>query len=358
MKLLYQVLTKKYDLLGNNHAYDFFTGYYANKPQYTQQKEPVVYFVGLPEHGNIGDQAIAVATIEFIHKYLPSYYIHTIPVSKIIENLLRMLKHVKKEDIFVLIGGGNMGDVYFGEEEIRRIIIENFPHNKIIIFPQTIDYKDRSKGSELERSKKIYGSHKKLYLFAREQVSYHLMKSYYTKNIVNLNPDIVFSLDIHELLEKKQQTDTLLFCLRKDKESFMPESICEALEDLRGQYPGKVLYTDTVLSGMPYIEQEDIRKTIVFRKLKEFADAGIVITDRLHGMIFSALCHTPCIVIGNYNHKVISYYETWLRDCGYIYLLSQKEDLMEIIEHLKGVPACCSQEWHKDFKSLYDAWRK
>lgn len=356
--LLWQVIVKKYNLLGNNQIYDFFKGYKKYKENYIKQRKPVVYFAGFPEHGNMGDQAIAAAMASFVGKNFPEYYIHTIPLSGIIGNLLRIKRHIKKEDIFALIGGGNMGDVYFDEEEARRIIIENFPHNKIIIFPQTIDYKDKSPEGELKKSIKIYKKHKNLYIFAREMFSYNLMKLYYPENNVALCPDIVFSFDVNKLIKEKRETDKILLCIRKDKESAMPLDICTAISKMADKYKEKVIYTDTVLSGMPYIEKEDIRRTMVYRKLKEFADAGIVITDRLHGMIFAVICHTPCIVIGNYNHKITSCYETWLSDTNYIHMLSEGEDLMEIVKKLKQEFPCTYKNWQECFDGICKAWRK
>ena len=51
--------------------------------------------------------------------------------------------------------------------------------------------------------------------------------------------------------------------------------------------------------------------------MQEFCDAKLVITDRLHGMIFAAISETPCIVFSNYNHKVGGTYE-WIKQLPYI----------------------------------------
>ena len=42
----------------------------------------------------------------------------------------------------------------------------------------------------------------------------------------------------------------------------------------------------------------------VYNKLTEFASARLVITDRLHGLIFSAITNTPCIAFDNLSGKV------------------------------------------------------
>lgn len=357
LKLIKDILQKKYNLLGNNQTYDFFLGYIENKEKYIHIKKPTIYFVGLPEHGNLGDQAITVSMINFIQKHFPNYYLHTISFSKILSNLLRLMKHIKKEDIFVLIGGGNMGDVYFDEEEVRRIIIQNFPKNKIIIFPQTIDYKKNGQNSELKKSIEIYNKHKNLYLFAREKKSYKLMTQYYNNNYVGLVPDIVFSLDLKQILKNKTKTDTILVCIRKDKESAISPELYDALKREIDIYKKKIVYTDTVISDIPYIEKEYMRKKIVFRKIEEFMQAHLVITDRLHGMIFSALCNTPCIVVANYNHKVTSFYNTWLKNTNYIHLLSENENLHSIIENLWNMQNIKTVDLQNKFNDLIKVWR-
>ena len=44
--------------------------------------------------------------------------------------------------------------------------------------------------------------------------------------------------------------------------------------------------------------------------LKKFAKAKIVVTDRLHGMIFTIITNTPCIAINNLSGKVKGVYDT------------------------------------------------
>ena len=70
-----------------------------------------------------------------------------------------------------------------------------------------------------------------------------------------------------------------------------------------------VMITDMVENHMI---NSNKRKKVIYKKLKKFAKSKIVITDRLHGMIFAYLTQTPCIVFSNYNHKVKGVYD-WLK---------------------------------------------
>ena len=53
--------------------------------------------------------------------------------------------------------------------------------------------------------------------------------------------------------------------------------------------------------------------------LKKYRKCQLVITDRLHGMIFATITSTPCIALGNYNHKIKSCSET-LEPVSYTHL--------------------------------------
>ena len=59
------------------------------------------------------------------------------------------------------------------------------------------------------------------------------------------------------------------------------------------------------------------REFFLNKKLDEFAKAEIVITDRLHGMIFATITGTPCIAFDNLSNKVSGVYE-WIMDQSYV----------------------------------------
>ena len=53
-----------------------------------------------------------------------------------------------------------------------------------------------------------------------------------------------------------------------------------------------------------------------------FARSEIVITDRLHGMIFAAITGTKCIVLNSKSPKIKGCFE-WIKDLKYIYFLNE-----------------------------------
>ena len=123
--------------------------------------------MGIPHHGNIGDNAIAVAEEEILYKYFGQEYKIYYMQEKFLDVCAnRVKKFINDEDIVLLHGGGNIGDTYERPEKGRREVIKIFPNNKIIIFPQTAYFSDTEEGrKELEISKQIYNNHKNLNLY-------------------------------------------------------------------------------------------------------------------------------------------------------------------------------------------------
>ena len=76
-----------------------------------------------------------------------------------------------------------------------------------------------------------------------------------------------------------------------------------------------------------------INETYTF--INHLAQRQLVITDRLHGSIFSLITGTPCIVFGNNYHKVESFYYSWLKNIEYITFIKQKDIEIKLEENIK-----------------------
>lgn len=291
-----------------------------------------IYIMNTPLHTNIGDSAIAYAQNLFLQKNIGDDY-------KIVEvtsgEWARFRKVlgciVRKKDIIMQLGGGNMGYEWFNEEIERRRIIEQFPNNKMIIFPQTIYYGDSEEGKkEFENSKKIYNNHKDLHLIAREKVSYEIMKEAYQNCDVILTPDIVLSMDKLDNLYKREG---ITFCFRRDAEKVLtPEDEKYIINECK-KISDKVFYTDMMSERA--ITKEN-RVDIIMDKFKDFQKSELVITDRLHGMVFCAISGTPCIVFGNYNQKVKGTYE-WIKDLPYVKYVDNVSDVKVCLDELMKI---------------------
>jgi pyruvyl transferase EpsI len=99
-----------------------------------------------------------------------------------------------------------------------------------------------------------------------------------------------------------------------------------------------VQYYITVMHSEYKITKEN-RMKAVRNKMEEFAKSKLVITDRLHGMIFAAITETPCIVFSNYNHKVKGTYE-WIKYLPYIKYIESVEEAKKYIPELLKMDNC------------------
>ena len=114
--------------------------YYKNNIELlkdTNEEKRIILFC-TPEHGNLGDHAIAIAQHKFLKENYPEIKVIEITSNFYLKKKEKIKKLIKNEDILIISGGGFLGSLWLNEEDIVRDIIKNFTENKIIIFPQTI----------------------------------------------------------------------------------------------------------------------------------------------------------------------------------------------------------------------------
>lgn len=295
----------------------------------------------LPTYGNVGDLAIAIAEEKFIKENLPQYEYRGIFDREVDHGIEKMKNEMNSEDVILLTGGGNLGDEYLFIEERRRKIISSFPNNKIIIMPQTIYFSNTEKGmKELEETKKIYNNHKNLTVVAREKVSFDKMKKEFSNVNVILTPDIVMYLNEKQTYKRKG----VVMVMRDDLEKTLTMKEIEKIKSEVLKKFNNIITIDTHI-GDGEIYDTDRREIVFKEKIEEFQKAQLVITDRLHGMIFAAITGTPCIAISNYNHKIESSFE-WLRTQNYIKFLKDVKEIENAIKELTGLGTC---EYNNEF---------
>lgn len=287
-----------------------------------------IIIMGIPHHGNIGDNAIAIAEEELIKKFFPQYELYMMQEKYLDICVNKVKKFINNEDIIFLHGGGNIGDTYERPEKGRREVIKAFPNNKIIIFPQTAYFSDTEKGKEeLQKSKEIYNEHKNLIILAREEKSYGFMKKNFYNCKIYLTPDIVMTLNKNKLSSR----EGALLLFRTDTEKTLENSNIEKIKEIAKNKFGNYTMSDMNLgSGIVDIGGKK-REEVLNNKFQQFQTAQIAITDRLHGMIFAAITETPCIVFGNFNHKISESYK-WLKNLEYIQFCNNMEEIEQAIE--------------------------
>ena len=230
-----------------------------------------------------------------------------------------------------------MGNQWLYEERLRRDVMARFPDNLTIIFPQTIYYTPDEEGQlEQEQSVHIYNGRNTLTMVAREQTSYEIMGQLYPDTALLLTPDIVLSATMETFGIESGDRDGVLLCMRSDAERSMTDGDRASVESiLRGQ---GLSFRKTDMHCEGAVTKEN-RFEHVREKMKEFTSAKLVITDRLHGMVFAAITGTPCIVFSNYNHKVRGTYE-WIKFLPYIRYAETVEDVERDLPALLAMENC------------------
>lgn len=277
-------------------------------PAHRADKKPWLFLLSTPDYPNLGDQAIAVAECAYLEKYFGSFYefgtysCHPYALS-------HLKKYAQPYDIILIQGGGNIGSLWRVHEEIFRNVLKYFPDNNIVVFPQSIYYGDsKEEQSYFEESQSIYNSHRHLLLCVRDRRSYDFVRRSYSCGCMLL-PDMVMTLTP----DFSSERSGIGLLLREDKEQSLPDDYVEMIRSVAAR----------VGEGIKIITHHPI-DTVIGRRdkvnaiLKEYAGCRLVITDRLHGMIFAAITNTPCIAFDNSYHKISDLYTTWLKDCPHI----------------------------------------
>jgi len=123
-----------------------------------------------------------------------------------------------------------------------------------------------------------------------------------------------------------------LLALRRDKERVAGEQLEEEIKAFLASKHIDCFETTTVLDRA--VTRKN-REKAVFEKLREFAGARLVITDRLHAMIFAELTGTASIAIDNESKKVMGAYE-WLRGNPGVLYLEDTDDITANILRMYG----------------------
>ena len=277
-------------------------------------------------YGNLGDVAITYAQELFLKKVFQDYVIVDVPISNTLSDLKAIKNICTPEDIITIVGGGNMSDMYYDIEFLRQMIVNKFPNNKIYSFPQTTDFSRSLLGRFLKRkAQKCYSRHPNLVLMAREAESEKRMREMF-KCRVSIAPDIVMNLDESKPMLKR---NSVTFCMRNDMEKSPDSFISDKLKQKLIELGIHTEDYDTHIKrdGLSFEERIDELNKI----WNHFRKSRWVVTDRLHGMIFSFITKTPCVVLPNSNYKIEKCYE-WIKDCGYIYFVKGKS-----VDEIEGI---------------------
>lgn len=294
----------------------------------------------LPNHANIGDNMIWEGEEIFLRKHIA----HSCKFSS---NWYNVNIDKIEDNIILFHGGGNFGDLYYECQKFRMDIVNRFPNNRIIIFPQSVYYNDKSK---MENDMKVFNSHNNIIICARDQVSYNVLKEYIDESKLLLLPDMAFFIDLksdehksnrvlimqrtdHEKKDSNDYIEDIIRCNPNNKvdvcdwPSFSNNKYINSISNIIFHYH---IVLSTRIQSLPILSllvdhryglrRRDGRERYIKQGVSFMSKYDQVYTTRLHGLILATLMNKKVYIVDNKYAKCINYYQTWLKDFSNIEL--------------------------------------
>lgn len=291
-----------------------------------REKGKAIVIMATPVHGNLGDHAIVCAEkcllndlglIDCIIEVAGSDY-------ALCKNEIKRL--ISNQDLILIDGGGNLGTLWPWEDDKISEIITTYQKNPVVIFPQTCFYDESSSAKKrLKLNAAVYSKADKLLISLRDKKSYTFCCTHFDARQFVLVPDIVLYLygKIKPPIHVKK--NGILLCFRKDLERVVPQYEIIKLKAYLRQHDLTYKDISTVKDyGVNcFSRQAELNKLWI-----EFASARLVITDRLHGMIFAAINGTPCLALDNVSQKVSGVYGL-ISNLDYIKICDNVDEVIE-----------------------------
>lgn len=273
----------------------------------------------LPYYSNIGDILIWEGELELLRKVNKKCLGYS--------SILTYKQATSHNDRIILVnGGGNLGELYREHIGFLFQLLKEYPNNRIVVFPQTIFYKDMDL---LRSDMKILRQHGDLHLCVRDKYGYDLVKNELTH--VHLLPDMSACIDLNYFKQWNPTIKGSLLLKRKDAElSSIPAEVkADFVEDwptfnhdlFDGTFIAKVISTLCKMSPRLFRNSWNWYAMNVYRKdllrigTKFIKSYDPIYTTRLHGLLLSLLCGKKNItVIDNSYGKNLNYVRTWLQD--------------------------------------------
>lgn len=319
------------------------------------------YMFGTPIYNNLGDLAISEAQKRFFAENFPEIVYIEITEPQTDQAIEELLPLLRSDDMIGYVGGGNIGNVHISHEIPRRKVFSTFVNNKTISFPQSVYFEDTKEGQEeLKKSQEAYNKNPNLTIVARDTQSLEYFRKHFEVNSI-FTTDMVLSV---QPKRPEFNREGVLFIMREDAEKVTSDELIEQLTKSLESAGDEVEPTDTVLPFKAYDKKTktdtplDIvriseRNWLLTLKLDQIKASEVVITDRLHGMIFAVLTQTPCLVFDNNYGKASAFYYNWFEDLDYIQHTTEKDPkkLAAMVEDLKKY----DHSYAHDFSHSYDS---
>lgn len=279
-----------------------------------------VALLDFPDYGNVGDSMIWLGQLAALRAAGASVAYAASAARYDPQSLRRRLR--PGEDLVLLSGGGNFGDLWPVSGELRKRVLSELANFHVVQMPQSIHFAD---DRNLLVVRALLKSHPSFTLMVRDQGSMALARERLEHPAV-LCPDAAFALG--PLARPAPAEQPIVWLSRDDREG--PE-----LRSVPAAGPARVDWVEEPVGHAPLFERVAARWTAANGRLPErvsvrllrsraatrmrhgrrmLARGHVVVTNRLHGMILSILMGIPHFVSDTRQGKISAFHRTWLAD--------------------------------------------
>ena len=274
------------------------------------------WLLEVPYYTNIGDVLIWQGEMDFLrrskHHCKGMYSLQTFNWPRI-----------RDDELILFQGGGNFGDLWTKHHEFKMRVMEAYPRNRYIFFPQTVYFEHEENLAKCAARMSKFTA----VICARDSQSYETLRRYFTNEVL-LVPDMAFCIETDNWHSGCGGERSLLL-KRKDKEL----KICSVISRLETEANVDVSDWDTFentdvftrnlyrLQNRPYLSRiQDWYARYIYRP--HLINSGIrllskyneIFTTRLHAAILGVLLGKRVHMIDNSYGKNRQFYECWLSD--------------------------------------------
>ncbi len=238
-----------------------------------------------------------------------------------------VIEGIRRSDVFLLHGGGNLGDIWFHFQSFRESILERFPNNQVIFLPQTVHFESRERQAASLRK---MSRHRHLHIFVRDHISLAQLQNGGLE-CVSAAPDMAHALAGVLKPSKNATAESTLKLVRQDKEASTQPNVLNSTAQAcidwdHGTFSAyrKLAHRAIVnfVKGMGrYGPPADLHKLWYWHRDKMIQDGvdlfsgyETIVTNRLHAMILGLLLSRNVTAWDNNYGKLSSYYDAWLQN--------------------------------------------
>lgn len=297
-----------------------------------------VAIIDAPNQRNVGDSLIWAGELAYLQKlnvrvrYVSDLWTYDASVLR---------KALPKGGVVLLHGGGNFGDIWPGHQALREAVISELIDYKIVQLPQSVYFRDPERA---EAACALMSRHPDLLILLREKLSMQRAASELPSLRVRYCPDMAFGWELEGSSKvRRSGPSKILVIARKDAEAFsglagirdgwLPDRDVIVTDwGTRGvrKFHWRVLHAASLITrkyirarrrwpilptGLPDLAAKwllvQINALNIESAVNLYADARVIVVDRLHAHVLAALMAIPHVVLDNNYRKVSEVYEAY-----------------------------------------------